>query len=75
MNSYLDALFSLAGRRADRRQLRHRRGHRAALAARTHVGRNGMPEDFAGLAVFLSSEASGFVTGQAIAVDGGFSVS
>ncbi|MEV7992720.1 SDR family oxidoreductase [Streptomyces sp. NPDC086077] len=46
----------------------------AALAARTLVGRNGLAEDFAGAAVFLASHASGYVTGQAIFVDGGFSV-
>ncbi len=46
----------------------------AALAARTMVGRNGLPEDFAGAAVFLASRASAYITGQAIFVDGGFSV-
>jgi gluconate 5-dehydrogenase len=46
----------------------------AALAARTMVGRNGLAEDFAGAAVFLASRASSYVTGQAIFVDGGFSV-
>ncbi|KUO08444.1 SDR family NAD(P)-dependent oxidoreductase [Streptomyces sp. DSM 15324] len=46
----------------------------AALAARTMVGRNGLAEDFAGAAVFLASRASGYVTGQALFVDGGFSV-
>ncbi|GAA1487902.1 SDR family NAD(P)-dependent oxidoreductase [Brachybacterium sacelli] len=45
-----------------------------ALAARTLSGRNGEPEDFAGAAVFLASPASAYVTGQSIAVDGGFSV-
>jgi len=45
----------------------------AALAARTMVGRNGLPEDFAGAAVFLASPASAYVTGQMIHVDGGFS--
>ena len=46
----------------------------AALAARTMVGRNGLPGDFAGVAVFLASPASDYVTGQMINVDGGFSV-
>ncbi|GAA2752601.1 SDR family NAD(P)-dependent oxidoreductase [Amnibacterium kyonggiense] len=46
----------------------------AALAQRTMVGRNGLPEDFATAALFLASPASGYVTGQSIAVDGGFSV-
>ncbi|WP_328869000.1 SDR family oxidoreductase [Streptomyces sp. NBC_00287] len=46
----------------------------AALAARTMVGRNGLAEDFAGAAVFLASRASAYVTGQALFVDGGFSV-
>ncbi|UTX54144.1 SDR family NAD(P)-dependent oxidoreductase [Leucobacter aridicollis] len=46
----------------------------AALAARTLVGRNGLPEDFAGAAVFLASPAAAYITGQSLAVDGGFSV-
>jgi len=46
----------------------------AALAARTHIGRNGEPSDFAGAAVFLASAASDYLTGQTIYVDGGFSV-
>ncbi|MFG2429559.1 SDR family NAD(P)-dependent oxidoreductase [Streptomyces sp. NPDC048590] len=46
----------------------------AALAARTMVGRNGLAEDFAGAAVFLASDASAYVTGQSLFVDGGFSV-
>jgi NAD(P)-dependent dehydrogenase (short-subunit alcohol dehydrogenase family) len=44
------------------------------LAARHLVGRNGLPGDFAGAAVFLASDASAFVTGQMLFVDGGFSV-
>jgi NAD(P)-dependent dehydrogenase (short-subunit alcohol dehydrogenase family) len=44
------------------------------MAARTMVGRNGVPEDYAGVAVFLASPASGYVTGQTLFVDGGFSV-
>jgi len=42
---------------------------------RTPAGRYGNPEDLAGPAVFLASKASDFITGQAIAVDSGFSVS
>ena len=45
----------------------------AAMAARTLIGRNGRPGDFAGAAVFLASAASAYVTGQSIFVDGGFS--
>ena len=45
----------------------------AALAARTMIGRNGEPADFEGIAVFLASDASGYLTGQLICVDGGFS--
>ncbi len=45
----------------------------AALAARTMVGRNGEPADFAGVAVFLASRASDYLTGQTLYVDGGFS--
>lgn len=44
------------------------------LAARTHIGRNGEPADYAGVAVFLASEASAFLTGQVLCVDGGLSV-
>ena len=44
------------------------------VLARTPVGRWGDPADFEGIAAFLASDASAFVTGTAIAVDGGFSV-
>jgi 2-deoxy-D-gluconate 3-dehydrogenase len=40
---------------------------------RTPVGRWGLPEDLAGIAVFLAAPASDFVTGAAIPVDGGYS--
>jgi NAD(P)-dependent dehydrogenase (short-subunit alcohol dehydrogenase family) len=36
------------------------------------LGRFGRPEEIAGAAFFLASDDSSFVTGQAIAVDGGF---
>ena len=44
------------------------------VLARTPAARWGAIDDFAGIAVFLSSPASDFVTGTAIPVDGGFSV-
>jgi 2-deoxy-D-gluconate 3-dehydrogenase len=43
------------------------------VEARTPMGRWGKPEDLAGIAVFLASRASDFVTGTAIPVDGGYS--
>ncbi|MFD9113940.1 SDR family NAD(P)-dependent oxidoreductase [Streptomyces bottropensis] len=46
----------------------------AALAARTLAGRNGLADDFAGAAVFLAGRSAGYITGQSIFVDGGFSV-
>jgi 2-deoxy-D-gluconate 3-dehydrogenase len=44
------------------------------VLARTPAGRWGVPSDLAGVAAFLASSASDFVTGAAIPVDGGFSV-
>jgi 2-dehydro-3-deoxy-D-gluconate 5-dehydrogenase len=45
------------------------------VLARTPAGRWGTPQDLAGIAVFLSSAASDFVTGAAIPVDGGYAIS
>ena len=44
------------------------------VLARTPAARWGASADFAGIAVFLASPASDFVTGTAIPVDGGFSI-
>lgn len=44
------------------------------VLAGTPVGRWGEPGDLAGVAVFLASPASNFVTGVALPVDGGYSV-
>ncbi|MFJ4224556.1 SDR family NAD(P)-dependent oxidoreductase [Microbacterium sp. NPDC089695] len=46
----------------------------AALAARTMIGRNGLPGDFAAAAVFLAGPGSSYVTGHSLFVDGGLSV-
>ena len=48
-------------------------GLNSRVLARTPVGRWVVPEDLAGIAVFLAAPASDFVTGAAIPVDGGFS--
>ena len=44
------------------------------VMARTPKGRWGSTADFEGIAAFLGSDASAFITGVAIPVDGGFSV-
>ena len=45
------------------------------VLARTPVGRWGQPEDLQGSAIYLATAASNFVTGAALPVDGGYSVS
>lgn len=57
--------------RAGRRQID---GLHERVQARTPAGRWGDPDDFAGIAVFLASSASDFVTGTAIPIDGGYSI-
>jgi 2-deoxy-D-gluconate 3-dehydrogenase len=43
------------------------------VLARSPSGRWGISDDFEGIAVFLASAASAFITGTAIPVDGGYS--
>jgi len=48
--------------------------HVAAVNLRTPLGRWGQPDDIAGTALFLASDAAQFVTGACIPVDGGDSI-
>jgi 2-deoxy-D-gluconate 3-dehydrogenase len=57
-----------------RRARREIDGLHDKVLARTPAARWGAINDFAGIAVFLSSAASDFVTGTAIPIDGGFSI-
>jgi 2-keto-3-deoxy-L-fuconate dehydrogenase len=45
----------------------------AAFVARQPMGRVGKPEEIAALALYLASDESGFTTGQAHVIDGGWS--
>lgn len=47
---------------------------RAAFVARQPMGRLGTPEEIAALAVYLSTDDAQFITGQAIAIDGGLTL-
>jgi 2-deoxy-D-gluconate 3-dehydrogenase len=49
-------------------------GLHARVEKRTPAGRWGAPPDMSGVAAFLATPASDFVTGTAIPVDGGFSI-
>lgn len=49
-------------------------GYLEVLAPRMILGRKGDPEELAATAVWLASDAGGYVTGQTIAVDGGMTI-
>jgi NAD(P)-dependent dehydrogenase (short-subunit alcohol dehydrogenase family) len=44
-----------------------------SIVAKVPMGRFATPEEMVGLAVYLASEASSYVTGQVFVVDGGYS--
>jgi NAD(P)-dependent dehydrogenase (short-subunit alcohol dehydrogenase family) len=52
-------------------QLGEDRGHFLAESAKRPLGRLGTPEEIAQAALYLASDASSFVTGTALVVDGG----
>jgi 2-deoxy-D-gluconate 3-dehydrogenase len=71
VNSVLPGWIDTDLTRTARQQIE---GLHERVLARTPAARWGNPADFAGIAVFLASSASDFVTGTAIPVDGGYSV-
>ncbi len=70
VNAILPGWIDTALTRTAREQLP---GLNERVLARSPSGRWGVPADFEGVAVFLASEASNFITGAAIPVDGGYS--
>ena len=46
----------------------------ASTEARIPAARTGLPNDMDGAVVFLASDASAYVTGQLLFVDGGFTI-
>ena len=48
--------------------------YKRSVVRRTPMGRVGEPREVAAATVFLASQASSYVTGQILAIDGGFSV-
>jgi len=71
VNSILPGWIDTALTRRAREQVE---GLHETVLKRTPAARWGVPDDFAGIAVFLAAPASDFVTGAAITVDGGYSV-
>jgi len=71
VNSILPGWIDTDLTRAAREQVP---GLNERVLARTPAQRWGKPDDFGGIAVFLASPASDFVSGAAIPIDGGYSI-
>jgi 2-deoxy-D-gluconate 3-dehydrogenase len=71
VNAILPGWIDTALTRRAREQLP---GLHENVLKRTPAARWGTPDDFNGIAVFLASNASDFITGAAIPVDGGYSI-
>jgi 2-dehydro-3-deoxy-D-gluconate 5-dehydrogenase len=71
VNAVLPGWINTALTRGAREQVK---GLNENVLRRTPAGRWGEPQDLAGIAIFLCSPASDFITGTAIPVDGGYSV-
>jgi 2-deoxy-D-gluconate 3-dehydrogenase len=71
VNSILPGWIDTDLTRAAREQVQ---GLNERVLARTPAQRWGKPDDFAGIAVFLASAASEYVSGAAIPIDGGYSI-
>ncbi len=54
------------------RNVVHEPGRKASIMAHTPMKRFGNLEEIKGVAIFLASDSASFVTGEVIAVDGGF---
>jgi 2-deoxy-D-gluconate 3-dehydrogenase len=70
VNAVLPGWIDTALTRRARQQVQ---GLHERVEARTPAARWGLPHDMAGIAAFLASPASDFITGTAIPVDGGYS--
>jgi len=61
-------------RRSSREALQKSRERYAEIVSRIPMGRWGNPEELGGVALYLVSEASSYVSGQTFVIDGGWLV-